>query len=192
VNQPFYPYVPTDQRIGQVVKWTASTPGTSVYDVAAAWIDNDVDQGNSSLCANRRIEQIGEWSGLDADQNTLFVGQTLQVYTYNNPHTKTVLIERVDVAESGIETDCGDGGFVTHLGQVTFTSPKKNLATGDSGAPVMTTDGKFVAMFQWGSFDSQGRGVRGGGVMGKYIKSQLGFSKWYGTATFPNHPQVCQ
>lgn len=62
---------------------------------------------------------------------------------------------------------------------------------GDSGSPVLTQDGKIVAMHQWGN------SVTGGGILAQYIRYVLDFppnapSKWYGTTTFPYNGQVCQ
>jgi len=192
VNQPFSFPAPT-QKIGQVVRWTNNQPGTSVYDVAAAWMDNDLDQGNSSLCADQTVNEFGYWSGQDVDTNTLRPGlTTLTLYTINSTatgHKRTVIVSDVDMNVPGIATHCGSGGTVTHLNQVKYTAPNFDLADGDSGSPVLTSDGKFVAMAQWAGKPD---GYIGGGILGTYIKSVLGFSKWYGTATFLNNPLICQ
>lgn len=187
----YQPISGTPQTIGQVVRWIRQVPGSSSYDVAAAWMDNDVNQGNSSLCADQTINEFGFWTGLDVDESTLFVGQELRIYTMMPGHVRNVTFQNANVSEPGVQTDCGSGGFVTKTGQATYRSPNGDLADGDSGSPVLTLDGKLVAMHLW---DARQNGIpfRGGGTMGKNIKSALGFSKWYGTATFPNNPLICQ
>jgi hypothetical protein len=186
------PFSGSSQNVGQIVRWTNSQPGASVTDVAAAWMDNDINQANSSLCADQTINQFGLWSGQDVNLGDLRPNQTLLImqtlHSTQNDHKRTVRVSRVNVSISDVGTDCGDGGRVTYLNQVEYTAPNFDLVDGDSGAPVLTNQGQFVAMHQW----STSNGSTGGGIAGAYIKSVLGFSKWYGTATFPNNPLICQ
>lgn len=180
-------------RRGQVIKWTPINVGSrySTLDVAAAWIDDAAqNQGDSSSCADRRIEGGTEhsfdWTGMEG---TAAQGNVLYMYSKNNPHYKPVTVKKVDVSESLIyATSCLPGYSLTYLHQLEVTAPIGTLDSGSSGAPIMTVDGKIVAMFQWANYLEN----RGGGILASYIRTTLGFRNWYGTSTFPNNAQVCQ
>jgi hypothetical protein len=177
--------------IGQIVRWIPDRRNTSTYDVAAAFMDNDGNQGNSSLCADQTINEFGYWSGLDVDESTLVLNQELRMYTVNNPHVKILRFQSANSTKTNVDTNCIPVGQVTKIGQAIYTYPNRDNQGGDSGSPVLTLDGRLVAMHTW-SQDQGSNPSTGGGTMGKNIKSALGFSKWYGTATFPNNPSICQ
>lgn len=173
-------------KVGQVIRWTALNPGGSTLDVAAAWADNDNNQGNCSLSVNRDIQGLGSWTG----EEEPMPNESPRMFSGWDPHAGAyVLINSVDVEWPGVQLlRCSGTPTSKYLHQLTYTPFTRTLRAGDSGAPIVTSGKKLVAMHQWSLPD----GSYGGGVLARYIRQELGFSKWYGTATFPDHPSICQ
>jgi hypothetical protein len=183
-----------DTPIGNLAKWNRVTlSNLTIRDVAAAWIDGNTNKGDASTCANRSIEgtvQSFEWSGQASGVEAAApeTGDSLFMYCgANTPHVRLVTVKKVDTSQLSNDSGC-TGSTVVHINQVSYTGPSGTAQGGCSGAPILTSDGKIVAMHLWGSLD----GTIGGGLYAPYIKQELGFLKWYGTATFPNNAQVCQ
>lgn len=173
-------------QIGQVVRWTALNPGGLTLDVAAAWADNDVNQGNCSLSVNREIDGLGSWTGEEEPMPS----ESPRMFSGWDPHAGNyVLINAVNVMRPGV-TLLGCSGQPTsdYRNQLVYYAFTRLIRAGDSGAPIVTSQKKLIAMHQW-SFED---GSFGGGALAFYIRQELGISKWYGTAKFPDHPQVCQ
>jgi hypothetical protein len=173
-------------KIGQVVRWTALNPGGTTLDVAAAWADNDVNQGNCSLSVNREIDGLGSWTG----EEEPLPSESPRMFSGWDPHAGNyMLLDSVNVSRPDVRLiTCSGQPTSNYRNQLTYTAFSRPIRTGDSGAPIITSGKKLNAMHQWSFPD----GSYGGGVLAFYIRQELGISKWYGTAKFPNHPQVCQ
>ncbi len=184
---------PQGSPIGRVVKWTPLTPNTAVVDAAAAWVDNDFNQGNGSLCVDRHIEGWGNWTG---DEFIPTVGQQLRMvssqYSSGSSHVIPITVNEVDVPQFGVESQCSPSATVNYIHQVFFTTNGRPFLDGDSGSPIVTLDGRIVAMHMWSWPPGSLFYGQGGGTLARYVREAVGFTKWYGTTTFPYHTQVCQ
>ena len=131
---------PLDQDILRVAR---------TYDVAAAWMDNDFQQGNNSLCADRHIAVKGDWTGAELRSSFPTVGDNLYLFSSLDPHQKPVVVDAVFATQPGVTivwVRAPSCEKVTYLNQITYHSPTGQLTGGDSGSPVLTIDGKIVAM----------------------------------------------
>lgn len=195
MRQPFF-----NAQIGQVVKWTPIGTNEASHDVAAAWMDNDMNQGNSSLCMSPSVDNWGSITGQEIAPAMITTSMTLYVVSSRETqqiHAIPVQPITVNVNQNVLSICRSDPGS-THLArnQIYYRSLLgQPFAAGDSGAPVLTGSGEIVGMHNWG-WDSlppsDPRYATGGGTLALYIRDSLGFSKWYGTSTFPHHPQICQ
>jgi hypothetical protein len=177
-------------RVANVVKWTQQGEPTT-RDVAAAWIDNgDRVMGDASTCANTTIEgkTFPVWSGLEASRPQQ--GDALFMYCSYDPHIRSVVVDEVDVSYPNIVNGCIPSLSWILLNQVTMSAGVGTFQQGCSGSPILTFDDKIVAFLSWGRFPPLAN--FGGGLYAPYIKQEIGFSKWYGSSTFPNNSQVCQ
>ena len=110
----------------------------------------------------------------------------------------SVKVDAVDVSVPLIyASTCGGANYmgIHHVKYHSVRPPDytfvgQPMLDGDSGAIVLNSLGQIVAMHQWSDAGTQR--VYGGGVLASYIRTYLGFTKWYGTTTFPNNTQVCQ
>jgi hypothetical protein len=177
--------------IGQVIKWHRLVGGGDILDVAAAYLDSDFNQGNSSLCAQRSILQSTQ-SPFTGDERVPSVDDTVFVISALDPHVISAKVQRVDYNEDGDAQPCS-AGLGTFPHNVRIRSQGRAWAFGDSGSPIITGDGRLVAILTWSRRDPEDNLLRrGGGLMASHIRSFFGLLRWYGHNTYPNHPQICQ
>lgn len=185
-------------KIGEVVRWTPIVENGDSLDAAAAWLDSDINQGNSSVCVDRRIENWGNWTG---EEMIPVVGSGVLISSSRTrpsgtSHIFAGSVQATEWREPNIDVgcitvctpnyNCPAANFIRQI----YLTTSETIINGDSGSPIITGDGKIVGMFTWQA--PGGTVNRGGGPMARHIRTTLGFSKWYGTTTFPNHSQVCQ
>lgn len=170
------------ERVGLVQRWDPLVPNGRSADVAAAFMDNDLVEGDMSLHADRRLEG---WSGafVGGTGTTLpVVGRTVTVVSKVDPPilTATVLVVNYDQPVASIS--CNGGFTTTFYGQMRLEVQQGLcFVQGDSGATVLNEAGEIVGMFNWVQVPSNP--CIGGGTVAATIRSVLGFDSWYGTAT---------
>jgi hypothetical protein len=190
-------------RVGWVTKWTPfpNSSNQIAYDLAAAWMDSDKNQRNSSLCTTPFIDGWGPWTGTEADTSQIRQNDTLFVVSGFDPHIIPVTVKIVNTVVNVGPTPCSSAEPPLDT-QLIFTSQLVDSTThegrgidfGDSGSIIMTPDSKIVGMVQWGG-QPPGSTIygEGGGMLAWRIRTLLGFSKWYGTTTMPNNGLgICQ
>lgn len=188
-NNSFFP-------IGRATKWSPVVANSTTYDVAAVWMDNNLIHGDSSVCAIRDIEQWTgvPFTGLEAVPSPT---QTVYVISANSPHViQATVLSPVDVSIPGVVAGgcvgAPAGSSVTTVHQVKILATTYTFNEGDSGAPIITPDGKIVGMLSTKNNSAPNYNFQANGTLAVYARSFLGFSKWYGNSTFPYNVQACQ
>jgi len=179
--------------IGHLVKWTRLLPNTLAYDMAAAWADNDFNQGNGSLCVDRLLEQRGDWTG--TEESTPAVRDTVYLISANGPHVIRGMVTSINETHP-VAVDICQGNARGSVGsspnEFSYTPIDRGFQNGDSGSAVVTADNKLLGMHVDVNTNQPPSMAEGGAVPAPLIRTVLGFSKWYTLGTFPNNPQVCQ
>jgi hypothetical protein len=135
--------------VGYAQRWTQLIGTGTTADVAAAFMDSDLVDGNGSLSADRRVE--------NATSNSVpFLGTTISVFptpgsqvrmrpSIGPPHELTLRVEQVNLTILGVGF-CA-GAFVNVSNQIWYTMlGGYTFEPGDSGSPVFDSAERLVGM----------------------------------------------
>lgn len=176
----------TSPTIGYVQRRTPIIPGSSTKDVAAAYMDSDLVEGNGSLAATRTVEKDTTATSFSGSIANPVVGQQVKMRSWiGPPHELQLVVTSVGVTDL-VHSDCANGN-VSHTNQVHYTVTTVPLTTferGDSGSPIFNSTEALVGMLNWCVVNSSGLCIdEGGGTTASDIQSILKFDKFYGENT---------
>lgn len=177
------------QPVGYAQRWDLSTITTRTLDVAAAYMDGDLIEGNAAFSADRTVENSGglpsnvPFSGIAAVPVANTSGYKFR--TANSPHEINLRVDRIFGTKT-VASPCSGGGNLTLIDQTFYTITSTggvlyNFRPGDSGSPVFNANEHIVGMINICGLDASGNclGVASGTVASS-IQNFLKFDKWYG------------
>jgi hypothetical protein len=168
--------------VGFAQMWDPDRASGFTTDVAAAFMDNDSNDGNGSLSADRKQELWTEIRGSNFRFTGLevppMVDETVYVVTKNLPHVMQAVITKINSNSIPINLDCSSGTY--YLSNQMYLTGVTQFSVDDSGSLVLDGVGSVVGMFNW-QVNADRR--KGGGTQASTIRDILHFDAWYGTDT---------
>ena len=160
---------------------TASTPGVGTSDSAAAFMDNDLFEGNGSLHAERKLEKVPDDIIFLGSEASPMRNDVVTVVTMNIPHAFKARVIDVGVP-ADVKMSCTGGLTVPLERQMVLdaTGFTNCFTQGDSGSIVLNSSQEVVGMMNWVLTSNQ---CIGGGTSAAFVRERMGFDNWYGTLT---------
>jgi hypothetical protein len=172
---------PTSRGVGVSVRWSPLQLFANSIDTAAAFMDNDLVEGNGSLAADRKLEMWTEIQGVNFTGVDLppMPEQSVFIVTAQLPHVYGATMQQTNITQQA--TFVCTGGIIHNLtDQIRLFVTSTFIQPGDSGAAVLDGNGNIVGMI---NYRLQSDARYGGGTRAPVIKQRIGFDQWYGTQT---------
>lgn len=171
------PPQPASVTVGFAQRWDPVNGVSSSTDVAAAFLDNDLVEGNMSLHADRTLETFGGFSGTEGQP---MVNQTVTWVSSVGPqHILSATVTAINQM-AFISDACNGGSFTTRITQTVMQATNLSFTGGDSGSPMIDQSNRIIGMINW---MTSANAFIGGGTPASVTRQVLGFDQWYGTQT---------
>ncbi len=172
---------------GYAQRWTRLNGILATSDVAAAFMDSDLIEGNGSLSADRKVASdlsTIPFSGITPAPSLPPVGLIVTMKSFMGPpHTLTLRVEKILHSEPGIQFCQGQPVWI--FKQIVYTVLGSYvLEGGDSGSPVFDPANRLIGMINACQLDSTNTyciSYPNFGTDHLAIQDALRFDSWYGT-----------
>ncbi|HEV8712865.1 MAG TPA: hypothetical protein VGX03_08570 [Candidatus Binatia bacterium] len=181
-------------RIGYAQRWTPISSSFYSPDIAAAFMDSDVQENNGFLAANRKVHDDGSdgiaFLGTPVPELPPVGLTVLMRSSIGPPHALQLQVQQVNTVANNVITGCRGGAYSFFNSQIRYSVlGGYTLSPGDSGSPVFDLAGRLVGMLNACLLlytPETGYYCDPNYIYGTDIittKNNLKFDAWYGTQT---------